>query len=68
MDLGDFQSLIHYEKLGRAAQLSIPTPDHYFPLMYTLGLKTEKDELSHPIDGGISYGSTSMRSILISEG
>ncbi|MDP4665330.1 MAG: 4,5-DOPA dioxygenase extradiol [Flavobacteriaceae bacterium] len=64
MDKGDFKSLLNYEKLGRAAQLSIPTPDHYFPLIYALGLKSGKDNISYPIEG-ISYGSTSMRSVLI---
>ena len=66
MDKGDFKSLMEYRSLGRAAQLSIPTPDHYFPLMYTLGLKTEKDQLSYPTEG-VTYGSTSMRSVLIEE-
>ncbi len=64
MDKGDFKSLLEYEKLGKAAKLSIPTPDHYFPLIYALGLKSEKDTISYPIEG-ISYGSTSMRSVLI---
>lgn len=64
MDEGDFQRLLNYGKLGKSAQLSIPTPDHYFPLMYALGLKTEKDNLTYPIEG-ISYGSTSMRSVMI---
>jgi 4,5-DOPA dioxygenase extradiol len=27
--------LIAYEKLGSAAKLAIPTPDHYYPLIYT---------------------------------
>ena len=65
MDDGDFKSLQKYEQLGREAQLSIPTPDHFFPLLYTLGLKTEDETVSYPIEG-ISYGSTSMRSVLIS--
>ena len=64
MNKGDFKKLINYEKLGKAAQLSIPTPDHYFPLIYALGLKSEGDNISYPIEG-ISYGSTSMRSVLI---
>jgi 4,5-DOPA dioxygenase extradiol len=64
MDKGDFRSLLEYEKLGKAARLSIPTPDHYFPLIYALGLKSDKDTLSYPVEG-ISYGSTSMRSVLI---
>src|SRR5699024_7220888 len=31
---GDDQSLIDYEALGADAALSIPTPDHYLPLLY----------------------------------
>lgn len=43
----DHQSLIHYTKLGPAAHLAIPTPDHYYPLLYALGLqgKTEETEI-----------------------
>ncbi len=41
---GDHQALIHYEKLGDAAKLAIPTPDHYYPLLYTLGLQDKKEE------------------------
>ncbi len=66
VDQGDFQSLIKYRQLGQAAHLSIPTPDHYFPLMYTLGLKTSRDKISYPTEG-IAYGSTSMRSVMFSE-
>lgn len=66
IEKGDHQSLINYQQLGQAATLSIPTPDHYYPLLYALGLQSDKDKVSFPIDG-ISYGSTSMRSVLISE-
>lgn len=64
IDQGDFHSLCRYEKLGTAALWSGPTADHYLPLLYVLGLKTEKDIITYPIEG-ISYGSTSMRSLLI---
>ena len=37
-------ALIRYEQLGTAAQLAIPTPEHYIPLMYTMGLRNKKDE------------------------
>jgi len=60
----DFKSLIAYEKLGKEAQLSIPTPDHYFPLLYALGMKMKGDKITFPIDG-VSYGSTSMTSVMI---
>ena len=41
----DYQSLINYEKLGKSVQLAIPTPDHYYPLIYSLGLSTETEEI-----------------------
>jgi 4,5-DOPA dioxygenase extradiol len=60
----DHSSLIQYEKLGHAAQLSIPTPDHYWPLLYILGLQEDDEEVSFPIEG-IAHGSISMRCVLI---
>lgn len=41
----DHQALINYQKLGTSVQLAIPTADHYFPLIYTLGLSNEKDTI-----------------------
>lgn len=61
---GDHEALINYEKLGHAAALSIPTPDHYWPLLYTLGLQEKGEEATFPIEG-IAHGSISMRSVLI---
>ncbi len=34
---GDHKGLVDYTKLGEAAMLSVPTPDHYIPMLYTLG-------------------------------
>ena len=42
----DFKSLIDYTNLSTGAKLAIPTPDHYFPLMYVLGLTQKTDDLS----------------------
>jgi len=39
----DHQQLIAYEKLGKSVALAIPTPDHYYPLIYSLGLSAETD-------------------------
>lgn len=40
------QALIDWEKQGIAFQLAIPTPDHYYPMLYALALQEEKDQLS----------------------
>lgn len=61
---GNVKSLIAYEKLGTAAQLAIPTPDHYFPLLYNLGLQDEMDEISFFNDKLVG-GSLTMTSVKI---
>ncbi|MEO7426688.1 MAG: 4,5-DOPA dioxygenase extradiol [Fibrobacteria bacterium] len=40
----DHGALIDYTKLGEAAKLAIPTPDHYYPLLYVLGLQGKNEE------------------------
>lgn len=59
---GDHRPLVEYERLGREAQLSIPTPDHYFPLLYVIGARSWADPLSFPVEG-VDGGSISMLSV-----
>lgn len=61
---GDHQPLINYEKLGKAASLAIPTPEHYLPLIYTLGLQTAKDKTAFFNDVAVA-GSLTMTSVKI---
>lgn len=61
----DHASLISYDKLGRDAALAIPTPEHYLPLLYTLGLQDKKDEVSFFNDKAMG-GSLTMTSVKIS--
>lgn len=61
---GDFQNLINYQQQGTALQYAVPSPDHYLPLMYSLGLKETTDELSLFNDELIG-GSLSMTSVRI---
>ena len=61
---GDFKSLINYESLGAEAKLAIPTPEHYLPLLYTLGLKKEKESLEF-FNDKIIGGSLTMTSVKI---
>ena len=61
---GNFQPLIDFEKQSRAFQLAIPTPEHYLPLIYTLGLKGKQEELSL-FNDKLLGGSLSMTSVKI---
>lgn len=60
----DHQALINYQALGSAAQLAIPTPEHYLPLMYTLGLQNENETSTLFNDKAIG-GSLTMTSVMI---
>ncbi|HEX5153008.1 MAG TPA: 4,5-DOPA dioxygenase extradiol [Parafilimonas sp.] len=59
---GDHKPLINYSSLGREAMLAIPTPEHYLPLMYALGVKTGKDAISFFNDKAVG-GSLTMTSV-----
>ncbi len=56
------EPLIAYETLGRDALLSVPTPDHYLPLLYVLGARAESDAARFPVEG-VDGGSVSMLSV-----
>src|SRR5437868_3912446 len=45
---GDHKPLVDYETLGREALLSIPTPDHYLPLLYVVGTRQRDDIVTFP--------------------
>ncbi len=61
---GNHQPLLDYQQLGRAAQLAIPTPDHYYPLIYSLGLQEKGDKVEFFNDKAVG-GSLTMTSVRI---
>lgn len=61
---GDHQSLINYSAQGRPFELSIPSPEHYIPLLYTLALKDDKDSISLFNDKALG-GSLTMTSVVV---
>lgn len=61
---GDHQSLINYKLQGKSFELSIPTPEHYLPLLYALALKEENEKLSMFNDKAVA-GSLTMTSVRI---
>jgi 4,5-DOPA dioxygenase extradiol len=61
---GEYDALIDYERLGWEAQLSIPTPDHYLPLLYVLATRRPGESISFPVEG-VDGGSVSMLAVRI---
>lgn len=64
LQAGEFDPLIQYEKLGRDALLSIPTPDHFLPLLYVIGTSQKNDRITFPVEG-MDGGSISMLSVQV---
>ena len=60
----DHSTLIHYDKLGEPARLSIPTNEHYLPMLYILAVKDQPEEV-HFFTEKVTFSSLSMRSFYI---
>ena len=54
-----------FEELGQLGQMAHSSPDHYYPLLYVLGLRRANDKLSF-FNDSFDMGSISMRSVLFS--
>jgi 4,5-DOPA dioxygenase extradiol len=64
MVAGEYKPLIEYEKLGPEALLSIPTPDHYLPMLYVVATRQEGEIITFPIEG-VDGGSISMLTVQV---
>lgn len=58
-------ALINYKSNGKAFELSVPSPDHYLPLLYILGLKEKNEHITLFNDKAVA-GSLTMTSVKIS--
>jgi 4,5-DOPA dioxygenase extradiol len=61
----DFQSVVDTASLGRLMQLAHPTPEHFLPILFPLGVTDAKDELNF-FNAGFDLASISMRSFVLS--
>lgn len=64
IDRGDHQGLVEYARLGRAARLSVPTDEHYLPLLYALAVRDEGEPVVY-FNEALTMGGISMRSLII---
>lgn len=61
---GDYAALVNYEQIGSAGKLSVPTTDHYIPMLYTLGLADGKEAVKQVYES-VEYGGLSMRTFQV---
>ncbi len=61
---GDHEPLIAYESLGSDAALSIPTPEHYLPLLYVIATAQAAEPITFPVEG-VDGGSVSMLAVQV---
>jgi len=60
----DADTVIGFERLGEDAARSVPTPDHFWPLLYTLGARHDDDQVSLATDF-IEYSSIDMTTVML---
>lgn len=63
---GDNETLIEYKRLGDDAVRSIPTPEHYLPMLYIMALRKPGEPMRFPVEG-FDGGSVSMLTVQIGE-
>jgi Catalytic LigB subunit of aromatic ring-opening dioxygenase len=62
---GEYKPLVNYEhQLGSEAELAVPTPDHYLPLLYVAGTRTSSEPVTFPVEG-VDGGSVSMLAVQV---
>jgi 4,5-DOPA dioxygenase extradiol len=62
LETRDTNALVNYLGGGEDAQLSVPTPEHFLPLLYVLGASFPGEDLSFPVTG-MDGGSISMLAV-----
>jgi 4,5-DOPA dioxygenase extradiol len=61
---GEHKPLVNYDRLGPEALLSIPTPDHYLPLLYVIASRQAGEPVAFPVEG-VDGGSISMLAVKV---
>ena len=61
---GDVDALADYAAQGRDALMSVPTPEHYLPLLYVAAQRLAGDAVCFPVEGD-QYGAISMLGVRV---
>ncbi len=61
---GDLAALADYPSLGRDALLSVPTPEHYLPLLWVLAMRHDDEAVTFPVEG-FDGGSIAMTGVQV---
>lgn len=61
----NFENIINYENSHKLGKLAAPTPDHYVPVLYSLGLMDNKDDIKFFYEGEPTLPAFSERSFII---
>jgi len=60
----DHLTLINFDRLGEDARLSVPTTEHYLPLLYIAAMQAEGESTGFAVDG-YEAGSLGMLSVVV---
>ena len=64
LQTGNHLALVDYLKAGQCANLSVPSNEHYLPMLYVLGIQEKNEQLKF-IHHSFDMGSISMRSFML---
>jgi len=67
IDNRNVANIINYETSHTLGKLAAPTPDHFVPVLYSLGLMDAKDGLRYFYENAVSLPAFSERSFILSE-
>jgi len=57
-------NIVNYAEFGRDAMLSVPTPEHYLPLLYVIGARDAADDIRFENEF-VEYGSLDMTTVVV---
>lgn len=67
IDQRNFKNIIDYQNSHKLGKLAAPTPDHYVPVLYSLGLMDEEDNLKYFYEDPPKLPAFSERSFLLGD-